>query len=128
MPQSLYNVRQECSGVVESMNPLLEHVAGKVHSCRRGHGCRPAHIYKKTRSRPDVADRYGREMVGSTDAPRLIEQVDRWVPMCGWICHRATYNYSYAHGQTMHTWVHSSVVRAADCRSAGPWLKSGCAL
>ena len=26
------------------------------------------------------------------------------------------------------TWVHSSVVRAADCRSAGPWLKSGCAL
>ena len=25
-------------------------------------------------------------------------------------------------------WVHSSVVRAADCRSAGPWLKSGCAL
>ncbi len=24
--------------------------------------------------------------------------------------------------------VHSSVVRAADCRSAGPWLKSGCAL
>ena len=27
----------------------------------------------------------------------------------------------------MH-WVHSSVVRAADCRSAGPWFKSGCAL
>ena len=26
------------------------------------------------------------------------------------------------------TWVHSSVVRAADCRSAGPWFKSGCAL
>ena len=25
-------------------------------------------------------------------------------------------------------WVHSSVARAADCRSAGPWLKSGCAL
>ena len=25
-------------------------------------------------------------------------------------------------------WVHSSVVRAAGCRSAGPWLKSGCAL
>ena len=24
--------------------------------------------------------------------------------------------------------VHSSVARAADCRSAGPWLKSGCAL
>ena len=24
--------------------------------------------------------------------------------------------------------VHSSVVRAADCRSAGPWFKSGCAL
>ena len=24
--------------------------------------------------------------------------------------------------------VHSSVVRAADCRSAGPWLKYGCAL
>jgi hypothetical protein len=24
--------------------------------------------------------------------------------------------------------VHSSVVRAADCRSAGPWCKSGCAL
>ena len=26
------------------------------------------------------------------------------------------------------TWVQSSVVRAADCRSAGPWLKSRCAL
>ena len=25
-------------------------------------------------------------------------------------------------------WVHSSVVRAADCRSAGPWFKSRCAL
>ena len=67
-------------------------------------------------------------MVGSTDAPRLIEQVDRWVQMCGWICHGATYDYSDAHVQTMHTWVHSSVVRVADCRSAGPWLKSGCAL
>jgi hypothetical protein len=28
----------------------------------------------------------------------------------------------------MAMWVHSSVVRAADCRSAGPWFKSGCAL
>ena len=28
----------------------------------------------------------------------------------------------------MHAWVHSSVARAADCRSAGPWFKSGCAL
>ena len=28
----------------------------------------------------------------------------------------------------MGIWVHSSVVRAADCRSAGPWFKSGCAL
>ena len=27
-----------------------------------------------------------------------------------------------------YIWVHSSVVRAADCRSAGPWFKSGCAL
>ena len=26
------------------------------------------------------------------------------------------------------TWEHSSVVRAADCRSSGPWFKSGCAL
>ena len=26
------------------------------------------------------------------------------------------------------SWVHSSVARAADCRSAGPWFKSGCAL
>ena len=26
------------------------------------------------------------------------------------------------------SWVHSSVVRAADCRSAGPWFKSRCAL
>ena len=25
-------------------------------------------------------------------------------------------------------WVHSSVVRATNCRSAGPWFKSGCAL
>ena len=25
-------------------------------------------------------------------------------------------------------WVHSSVARAAECRSAGPWFKSGCAL
>ena len=28
----------------------------------------------------------------------------------------------------MISWVHSSVVRAADRRSAGPWFKSGCAL
>ena len=26
------------------------------------------------------------------------------------------------------TWVHSPVAGAADCRSAGPWFKSGCAL
>ena len=36
------------------------------------------------------------------------------------------------HGSThRRAWVHSSVVsvvRAADCRSAGPWFKSGCAL
>jgi hypothetical protein len=29
---------------------------------------------------------------------------------------------------TLAKWVHSSVVRAADCRSADPWFKSGCAL
>jgi hypothetical protein len=28
----------------------------------------------------------------------------------------------------LYAWVHSSVVRAADCRSAGPWFKSGCTL
>ena len=33
-----------------------------------------------------------------------------------------------ARTQWMRRWVNSSVVRAADCRSAGPWLKSGCAL
>ena len=33
------------------------------------------------------------------------------------------------HGATQHSkWVHSSVVRATDCRSAGPWFKSRCAL
>ena len=31
-------------------------------------------------------------------------------------------------GSVLASWVHSSVVRAADCRSAGPWFKSGCAL
>ena len=31
-------------------------------------------------------------------------------------------------GSGSYRWVHSSVVRAADCRSAGPWFKSGCAL
>ena len=33
-------------------------------------------------------------------------------------------------GTVLEQWprVHSSVVRAADCRSAGPWFKSGCAL
>ena len=30
--------------------------------------------------------------------------------------------------RNLSIWVHSSVVRAADCRSAGPWFKSGCAL
>ena len=33
-----------------------------------------------------------------------------------------------SHSVVRHQWVHSSVVRAADCRSAGPWFKSGCAL
>ena len=41
---------------------------------------------------------------------------------------KAIHNYRDVHEQTMNTWVHSSVVRAADYRSAGPWLKSGCAL
>ena len=31
-------------------------------------------------------------------------------------------------GEECVSWVHSSVVKAADCRSAGPWFKSGCAL
>ena len=31
-------------------------------------------------------------------------------------------------GMFLSIWVHSSVVRVADCRSAGPWFKSGCAL
>ena len=49
-----------------------------------------------------------------------------------------TYMHIYSHmpidGETLRrdgricSWVHSSVVRAADCRSAGPWFKSGCAL
>ena len=38
---------------------------------------------------------------------------------------RATCN---TNDPSLTTWVHSSVVRAADCRSAGPWFKSGCAL
>ena len=33
-----------------------------------------------------------------------------------------------APGESHRQWVHSSVVRAADCRSAGPWFKSGRAL
>ena len=32
------------------------------------------------------------------------------------------------HGATQHSKWDSSVVRVADCRSAGPWFKSGCAL
>ena len=35
--------------------------------------------------------------------------------------------FGYA-GITRSAWVYCSVVRAADCRSAGPWFKSGCAL
>jgi hypothetical protein len=34
----------------------------------------------------------------------------------------------YFEYSVLHPWVHSSVARAADCRSAGPWFKSGCAL
>ena len=60
--------------------------------------------------------------------PRLTVRVDRWVQMRGWIGPRAIHDYFYVHEQTINTWVHSSVVRAADCSSAGPWLKSGCAL
>ena len=60
--------------------------------------------------------------------PRLTVRVDRWVQLRGWIGPRAIHDYFYVHEQTINTWVHSSVVRAADCRSAGPWLKSGCAL
>ena len=39
---------------------------------------------------------------------------------------RHTCNQHATHS-TSHR-VHSSVARAADCRSAGPWFKSGCAL
>ena len=46
--------------------------------------------------------------------------------MKGWISNNCTpdgpMKYKLNHR------VHSSVVRAADCRSAGPWFKSGCAL
>ena len=42
------------------------------------------------------------------------------------ICRHPSTNASYI--AMPHHWVHSSVVRAADCRSAGPWFKSGCAL
>ena len=35
---------------------------------------------------------------------------------------------SPAEMRPQNPWVHSSVARAADCRSAGPWFKSGCAL
>ena len=37
-------------------------------------------------------------------------------------------NNNVLHMTKTSSWVHSSVVRAADCRSAGPWFKSGCAL
>ena len=47
----------------------------------------------------------------------------------------SSHPHTHRHRQTlMFGWtieihrVHSSVVRAADCRSAGPWLKSRCAL
>ena len=34
---------------------------------------------------------------------------------------------NYYPSEDAMNWVHSSVVGAADCRSAGPWFKSGCA-
>ena len=42
--------------------------------------------------------------------------------------HRLQQTTVGAHFESYFHWVHSSVVRAADCRSAGPWLKSRCAL
>ena len=48
-------------------------------------------------------------------------------PCC---CTAASASRALANKSTWYvfTWVHSSVARAADCRSAGPWFKSGCAL
>ena len=45
----------------------------------------------------------------------------------GWIFLFAVARY-LRHRICVCSRVHSSVVRAADCRSAGPWFKSGCAL
>ena len=45
----------------------------------------------------------------------------RITPRGNWICYGLPY-------VNPGIWVHSLVVRAADCRSAGPWFKSGCAL
>ena len=43
-------------------------------------------------------------------------------------CRAITTTFIITEMQSSFNWVHSSVVRAADCRSEGPWFKSGCAL
>ena len=71
-----------------------------------------------------------RKALGSNPSVSRTNDSELCLSLCGWrsglarvcqqqfhICRRQTY-----------MWVHSSVARAADRRSAGPWLKSGCAL
>ena len=71
-----------------------------------------------------------RKALGSNPSVSRTNDSELCLSLCGWrsglarvcqqqfhICRRQTY-----------MWVHSSVARAADRRSAGPWFKSGCAL
>ena len=53
-----------------------------------------------------------------------------WVGGCmdGWVGWGVCSSPMRKLGGNSTSRVHSSVVRAADCRSAGPWFKSGCAL
>ena len=89
----------------------------------------PATLMKKQNPCFGQASPIGVAMTGwQYRRPRLTVRVDRWFQMRGWVGPRAIHNYLYVSEQMLNTWVHSSVVRAADCRSAGPWLKSGCAL
>lgn len=57
------------------------------------------------------------------------KNVDCWLA-AGWVLAWRDARQSWPRKLRADTWhgVHSSSVRAADCRAAGPWSKSGCAL
>ena len=100
---------------------------------RKGPGSRPVPIPMAGKARFSVAQFLQCLMFASNCISGMLCPVHPWLPQrsSGAGSGASLSQVRVWHGLAFVAeciWVHSSVVRAADCRSAGPWFKSGCAL